>query len=149
VAEQYGGHLELGNRDMTKCEARELPLCNMAPARKTDQPVSRPRSATTPDWSRESKQLFAWAPSRSLLASIRTYQRCRGSKSPWCISGKFVAVLRHRFWSVVTGADIPLKSRIAGGLELPYPNGVACAIARFRVNRCVKIPRAMVAPRRG
>jgi hypothetical protein len=25
---QYGGHLELGNRDMTKCEARELPLCN-------------------------------------------------------------------------------------------------------------------------
>jgi serine O-acetyltransferase len=96
----------------------------MASARESDQPVSRPPSATIPDWSRESKQLFAWAPSRSLLASIRTYQRCRGSKSPWCILGKFVAVLRHRFWSVVTGADIPLNSHIAGGLELPHPNGI-------------------------
>ncbi len=33
-------------------------------------------------------------------------------------------VLRHRFWSVVTGADIPLGSRIDGGLLLPHPNGV-------------------------
>jgi serine O-acetyltransferase len=38
--------------------------------------------------------------------------------------GKLVAVLRHRFWSVVTGADIPLNSRIAGRLELPHPNGI-------------------------
>lgn len=97
---------------------------NMCSARKNDQPVSGPPSATAPDWSRESKQLFAWAPSRSLLASIRAYQRCSGSKTPWCILGKVIAVLRHRFWSVVTGADIPLNSRIAGGLELPHPNGI-------------------------
>jgi serine O-acetyltransferase len=38
--------------------------------------------------------------------------------------GKDVAVLRHRFWSVVTGADIPLNSRIAGELELPHANGI-------------------------
>lgn len=33
-------------------------------------------------------------------------------------------MLRHRIWSVATGADIPLNSRIAGGLLLPHPNGV-------------------------
>ena len=33
-------------------------------------------------------------------------------------------MLRHRFWSVVTGADIPLGCRIGGGLLLPHPNGV-------------------------
>ncbi len=33
-------------------------------------------------------------------------------------------VLRHRFWSVVTGADIPLNCRIGGGLRIPHPNGI-------------------------
>ena len=32
-------------------------------------------SALVPDWSRESKRGFEWQPSRSLLASIRAYQR--------------------------------------------------------------------------
>jgi serine O-acetyltransferase len=35
-----------------------------------------------------------------------------------------LATLRHRFWSIVTGADVPLGSRIGGGLLLPHPNGV-------------------------
>lgn len=35
-----------------------------------------------------------------------------------------IAVLRHRIWGVATGADIPLNSRIAGGLLLPHPNGI-------------------------
>ena len=34
------------------------------------------------------------------------------------------AALRHRFWSVVTGTDIPLGCKIGGGLVLPHPNGV-------------------------
>jgi serine O-acetyltransferase len=33
-------------------------------------------------------------------------------------------VLAHRFWSVVTGADIPLTCQLGGGLLLPHPNGV-------------------------
>jgi serine O-acetyltransferase len=33
-------------------------------------------------------------------------------------------ILEHRFWSVVTGADIPLNSQLGGGLILPHPNGV-------------------------
>jgi hypothetical protein len=56
----------------------------------------------------------------------------QGSKSPWCIWAKDVAVLRHRFWSVVTGADIPLNSRIAGGLELPHANGIVISGGRVR-----------------
>jgi serine O-acetyltransferase len=35
-----------------------------------------------------------------------------------------VAVFRHRFWSTVAGADIPLGSQIGGGLLLPHPNGI-------------------------
>lgn len=74
-------------------------------------------SATTPDWSRERKPALRWDPGRSLLASIRAYQR-----GGWMT--RKVAVLRHRFWSVVTGADIPMNARIGGGLLLPHPNGI-------------------------
>jgi serine O-acetyltransferase len=81
-------------------------------------------SATVPDWSREAKSLFEWAPSRSLLASIRAYQRHHGRKNPVSRFLKRIAVLRHRFWSVVTGSDIPVNTSIAGGLLLPHPNGV-------------------------
>jgi len=31
---------------------------------------------------------------------------------------------RHLFWSIASGADIPLNSHIAGGLIIPHPNGV-------------------------
>lgn len=81
-------------------------------------------SATVPDWRREAKPLLAWWPSRSLLASIRAYDRVAGSRQPWHVLLRKLAVLRHRFWSVVTGADIALGCQIGGGLLLPHPNGV-------------------------
>lgn len=81
-------------------------------------------SAEVADWSREEKRVFSWQPSRSLLASIRSYQRHAGSRNPVRVLIRKYATLRHRFWSVVTGADIPLNSQIAGGLLLPHPNGV-------------------------
>ena len=74
-------------------------------------------SATEPDWSRERRDR-GWEPSKALLASVRDYQRARGG------IGRRWAVLRHRFWSVVTGADIPLNCRIGGGLLIPHPNGI-------------------------
>lgn len=74
--------------------------------------------------SREHKARFAWAPSRALLASIRAYQRHRASRNPLSLLLQKWAVLRHRFWSVIAGADIPLNARIAGGLLLPHANGV-------------------------
>jgi serine O-acetyltransferase len=33
-------------------------------------------------------------------------------------------VLRYRWWSIVTGADIPLTTSIGGGLLMPHPNGI-------------------------
>jgi serine O-acetyltransferase len=81
-------------------------------------------SATAPDWTREEKTFFSWQPSRSLLASIRAYQRNVKSKNPLRWIAKKIAVMRHLFWSVVTGADIPLNSRLGGGLRLPHPNGI-------------------------
>ncbi|MXP44626.1 serine O-acetyltransferase [Allopontixanthobacter sediminis] len=78
-------------------------------------------SADIPDWSRESKSARSWNPSRSLLRSIRDYQNARGLFSP--VARKF-AIVRHRLWSVVTGADIPINSTIKGGLLLPHPNGI-------------------------
>jgi serine O-acetyltransferase len=81
-------------------------------------------SATEPDWSREAKPFFAWMPSRSLLASIRAYQRYRGSLNPIRIVLRVIAVLRHRFWSAVTGADIPVNSKLGGGLAMPHPIGI-------------------------
>jgi serine O-acetyltransferase len=91
----------------------------------TPAPAAVPTvSATVPDLTREAKPFFAWHPSRSLIASIRAYQRWRTSNAPWAVVARKWAVLRHVFWSVVTGADIPLNCRLGQGLLLPHPNGV-------------------------
>ena len=79
-------------------------------------------SADVPDWSREARS--GWSPSRSLLAAIRGYQAQQGRSGPVALARRRVAVLRHRFWSAVTGADIPLTAQLGGGLLLPHPNGV-------------------------
>lgn len=81
-------------------------------------------SADIPDWSREAKQFFAWAPGKSLLASIRAYQRHAGSRWPGSVLLGKLAIVRHRFWSVITGADIPVNTKIGGGLLMPHPNGI-------------------------
>jgi len=79
-------------------------------------------SAADPDWTREKCRAY-WDPSRRLLRAIRCYQRWKsgGSLLQW-FTGYWV--LQHRFWSVVTGADIPLNSQLGGGLLLPHPNGI-------------------------
>lgn len=81
-------------------------------------------SASVADWSREHRRFGTWEPSRALLESIRGYQRAAGQRSPLAWLQRRLNVARHRFWSVVTGADIPLNCRIGGGLLLPHPNGV-------------------------
>ena len=80
-------------------------------------------SAEIPDWSRETPRRF-WDPGRKLLLAIRRYQYWREKAGPWSnLACKWI-VLRHRFWSVVTGADIALTCKIGGGLLIPHPNGV-------------------------
>lgn len=81
-------------------------------------------SAIEPDWARERKSLFQWAPSRSLIASIRSYQRHSLRNHPIHYVVRKIAVIRYRFWSVITGADIPLNCNIGGGLLIPHPNGI-------------------------
>jgi serine O-acetyltransferase len=81
-------------------------------------------SSVVPDWSREQKSFFSWDPSRSLLASLRSYQRHSVTDTLLNLFLQKLAVLRHRFWSVVTGADIPINTRLGGGLLLPHPNGI-------------------------
>jgi serine O-acetyltransferase len=80
-------------------------------------------SASIPDWSREHKSTLTWAPSRSLLASLRSYQKWQRYGLLGAIPRKF-AVIRHRIWSAVTGCDLPINTVIDGGLLLPHPNGI-------------------------
>lgn len=80
-------------------------------------------SSTTPDWTREQCQNF-WEPGKKLLASIRRYQRVQSKTDiySWMLSK--IAVIQHMFWSVITGADIPLNSKLGGGLLITHPNGI-------------------------
>ena len=80
-------------------------------------------SATEPDWDREQPERF-WDPGRKLLRSIRGYQRWNARGGPIAWFAKRVYVLRHRFWSIVTAADIPINTQIGGGLLLTHPTGV-------------------------
>jgi len=80
-------------------------------------------SATEADWSREQLRRW-WDPSRQLLKSIREYQKWQAKGG---IIGFFfsrIKILQHRFWSVVSAAEIPLNCNIGGGLLLTHPNGV-------------------------
>ncbi len=83
----------------------------------------QPISSEIPDWTREEPSQF-WDPGRKLLRTIRRYQYWQ--QRPGLIGRTFckIIVLRHRFWSVVTGADIPLNCQIGGGLLIPHPNGI-------------------------
>jgi len=83
-----------------------------------------PVSAEVPDWSRERRRPGEWSPAKSLIASVRAYQRHAGRRGLLALCARRMAVLRHRWWSVVSGADVPLTSRLGGGLVLPHPNGV-------------------------
>lgn len=81
-------------------------------------------SSEVPDWAREALAPGEWNPGKRLLASLRDYQRLASMPGPMAALRKKWAVLRHRFWGAVSGADIPLNSCIGGGLLLPHPNGV-------------------------
>lgn len=81
-------------------------------------------SSEVADWSREYRRAGEWNPGKSLLACIRDYQRYRNGGVFMAGIRKRWAVLRHRFWCSVSGADIPLNCQIQGGLLLPHPNGI-------------------------
>jgi len=75
------------------------------------------------DWTRETPRQF-WDPGRKLLLSMRAYQRWQRRTGPLADIARKWIVFRHRFWSIMTGADIPLNCNIGGGLLIPHPNGI-------------------------
>lgn len=81
-------------------------------------------SAIEPDWSREAVEPWNWDPGARLLRAIRNYQRASAATGAWARFARRAAVIEYRFWSAVTGADIPLNCHIEGGLMMPHPNGI-------------------------
>jgi serine O-acetyltransferase len=78
-------------------------------------------SAEVPDWSRETIIPDRYEPWKRLLRTIREYQAIRGRL------GRLIRpliVLRHRFWSVVCGSDIPINAQLGGGIIILHPQGV-------------------------
>jgi serine O-acetyltransferase len=80
-------------------------------------------SSRIADWERERIKTF-WSPARQLLKSIRCYQKCLGKKGLQANLNKKLAVVCYRYWTVITGADIPINVSIGGGLSIPHPNGI-------------------------
>jgi serine O-acetyltransferase len=81
-------------------------------------------SSPEPDWSRERLGWFERGSGKRLLRTIRKYQAWHHC---WGPIGALVSrwyVAKHCFWSIVSGADIPINTGIGGGLMLPHPNGV-------------------------
>lgn len=76
------------------------------------------------DWSREALPAWRWDPGRALLRALRDHARWATASGPIARARQRLAALRHRLWSVVTGADIPLGTSIDGGLLMPHPNGI-------------------------
>jgi serine O-acetyltransferase len=81
-------------------------------------------SATEPNWLREEVGLFEWNPGKKLLKTLRTHHRFDSSPLRWIWPIRVWINLRHKFWSAVSGADIPLNCQIGGGLLIPHPNGI-------------------------
>ncbi|MBE9041090.1 serine acetyltransferase [Oscillatoriales cyanobacterium LEGE 11467] len=79
--------------------------------------------ATEPDWTREELRRW-WDPSRQLLKSIRQYQKGQSRGGAIGATLKAIGLLQYRFWSVVSGAEIPLNWKFSGGLRLLHPNGI-------------------------
>jgi serine O-acetyltransferase len=80
-------------------------------------------SSSMAEWQREQPIRF-WDPGRKLLKAMRQYQKYASKNDPISGISAKMCVLRHRFWSVVTGADIPINAKIGGGLLIPHPNGI-------------------------
>lgn len=85
--------------------------------------METPISASIPDLSREEPRRL-WDPPRRLLRSLRRYQACRERRGLLAAGIRYASVLEHRFWSVVTGADIPLNCHLGDGLLLLHANGI-------------------------
>ena len=79
-------------------------------------------SATKPDWSREKPRRF-WDPGKKLIQSIRKYQKWKKKGFFGNIISKYFVIV-NRFWSFVCSSEIPIDTKIEGGLMFPHPIGI-------------------------
>jgi serine O-acetyltransferase len=100
-----------------------MPASFLCPTNVADTGHASLISSEIADWTREKPEQF-WDPGRKLLLAIRRYQYWRQRRGILASFLRKILVLRHRFWSIVTGADIPLNCKIGGGLLIPHPNGI-------------------------
>ena len=89
-----------------------------------------------PDWSRETRtRPFEWAPYKSLLGAIRTYQANRDKSGLVPAIRWRIAAARWRIWSIIGGISIPLRCQIGGGLQIAHTNGIVINVnARIGCN---------------
>jgi serine O-acetyltransferase len=80
-------------------------------------------SATEADRGRERVAAFSWSAGARLVRAIRGYQRWKRA-GIWGMPLRVICAMRYRFWSVMSGADIPLTCSLGGGLLLTHPNGI-------------------------
>lgn len=100
------------------------------------------------DWARETPHQF-WDPGRKLLRTIRSYQRLQERKGVAANLLRKSIVLRHRFWSAISGADIPLNCNIGGGLLIPHPNGIVIHPAAAIGVNCLIFQQVTIGTREG
>lgn len=87
-------------------------------------PQAEHRPSQRPNWMLE-VPVGLWDPPRRLIQCLRDYTRARRRGDKIGLLYSKLAVVRHRFWSAITGADIPIDAwDIGGGLEIPHPNGI-------------------------
>lgn len=80
-------------------------------------------SSEVPDWTRE-RVSHRWDHGARLLRCLRGHDAARGRGGLGGRLRRFYWALAHQFWSLATASEIPLGTRIAGGLRLTHPNGV-------------------------
>jgi len=89
-----------------------------------DKVIESP-SSSIPDWQREQpSSRFAWEPAKQLIKSIRDYQKETGNRGLFPKVRTKLAVLRHRFWTIVTSTDIPVNASLGGGIRFTHTTGI-------------------------
>lgn len=81
-------------------------------------------SAHEPNWVRETSKRQNPRSARMLLRCVRAYERT--ASMPWGlrhVMRRLISV-RHQAWQIIAGCEIPLCTRIGGGLLMPHPNGI-------------------------
>lgn len=102
----------------------------------SSKPTEDLPSSTEPDYRREALTRF-WDPGKQLIRSIRKYQKAQKKGGVHKLVSK-IAVLEYRFWSVCSGADIPLNCDLGGGIKLVHSQGIVIhRTAKIGVNLAI------------